>query len=111
MRATTNHDHGGTAINVIAYLDHDDALIVGPLLDGSVLVGRPYDGDERRVALERVRAAIDAELGDRADDAGQPDYAPVIAALARHALRSGDVAVGDHAVLWEWLHAARDWGD
>lgn len=103
-------DNGGNAILTLKFHLDDN---------GNVDAWRPSDNgwtplhdDERADALLRVAAAIDAELGQpivEPDDNDRGDLQRVIAALVRHALRSGDVAAGDHAILCNYLQPARDW--
>jgi hypothetical protein len=94
-------DHGGTAINTIAYVYDDGTIIVDEYHRGTAGANKPT-GDDRRAALERVRAAINAELDDTPDDAGGPDPAAVLAALCRNA--RGIANTNDWALIW---HAAQ----
>jgi hypothetical protein len=66
-------------------------------------------GDDRHVALVALVAAIAADdpaaINDVVDhlDRTTVDETPILAALVRHALRSGDVAAGDHAAMRDWM--------
>lgn len=114
-----NDRRNGAAINILVALNPDLSLDVhdGDIDDDGRLIN--LTGDERADALLRVAAAIDAELGPPLHpgtaDRPVPDPAdplrPVVAALVRHALRSGDVAAYDKRVLDDFLQPACDWPD
>jgi hypothetical protein len=58
------------------------------------------------VAIVRAIAEVDpAAINDVVDELDRTtvDETPILAALVRHALRSGDVAAGDHAAMREWM--------
>jgi hypothetical protein len=64
------------------------------------------NGHDARVAIVRAIAEVDpAAVNDAIDhlDRTTVDETPILAALVRHALRSGDVAAGDHAAMREWM--------
>lgn len=108
MRA---HDHRRCVIHIhVTAFDHggSDHLAV------SEYDGRGLFGYDRRAALVRVRAAIDAELDDRTADVGQPTdldrlRTEFIDAAARH-WWDGDHpdAVAACERLVDALDAARD---
>lgn len=60
---TSDHNHGGTTINAARCIVNDDGRVVAY---DDVTHG-PLDGADRRAALERIRAAIDADLRRPAD--------------------------------------------
>ena len=64
------------------------------------------NGHDARVAIVRAIAEVDpAAINDVVDalDRTTVDETPILAALVRHALRTGDVAAGDHAAMREWM--------
>ena len=66
----------------------------------------PSIGHDARVAIVRAIAEVDpAAINDAIDhlDRTTVDETPILAALVRHALRSGDVAAGDHAAMRDWM--------